>query len=237
MIPKILHLTAKTKQLNSEENILLEKNKRVLNGWKINIFDDFDNEEIIKKHFPEYLDKYRSIMKGVAKADIARCTYMYVYGGVYADTDYLFIKNIPNELLNKTCVIPAEHWKDLHTPYLGNCVFMSEKGIGFWKDYIEHVFKNIELETLHENRIINVTGPGGITEFYLNNQDKYQYICITPKNQFHPLQCWHGLRIKTDKSTVGIHFCFGSWRTKNILKKYYYILIQRMQALGLILFK
>lgn len=237
MIPKILHLTSKTKQLNGEENILLRKNRKVLKGWQINLFDDTDNEAIVRKYFPEYWNKYNSIKKGVAKADIARCMYMYVYGGMYADTDYLFLKDIPSELLQKKCIIPAECWKTPQTPYLGNCIFMSEKEVGFWKDYIDHVFKSIELDTLHENRIIDVTGPGGITEFYLSNKDKYPYIHVTPKNQFHPLQCWHGLRIQTDKSTIGIHFCFGSWRTKNILKRYYYILVQRMQALGLILFQ
>lgn len=237
MIPKILHLTAKTKQLNYEENIILKRNRKILKGWEINLFDDFDNEDIVKRYFPEYLAKYNSIKKGVAKADIARCMYMYVYGGVYADTDYLFIKEIPDEIMEKRCVIPAEYWKENGTPYLGNCVFMSEKGVEFWKDYIDHVFTSIELDSLHENRIIDVTGPGGITDFYIKNHGKYQYIHVTPKNQFHPLQCCHGLRIKTNKTTVGIHFCFGSWRTKNLLKRYYYIAVQKMQALGIILTK
>ena len=50
--------------------------------------DDNDNEQLVMKYFPQYLEKYRVIPKGVAKADISRLIYMYVYGGFYFDTDH-----------------------------------------------------------------------------------------------------------------------------------------------------
>lgn len=233
MIPKIIHLTAKTKQLSWEEKMLWQKNEKVLTGWQFRLYDDADNLEIVKQYFPEYLEKYNSISKGVAKADIVRCMYMYVFGGLYADTDYCFMKPITMELMNARCVIPAEKWTDDTQPYLGNCIFFSEKKYSFWKAYVDHVFNNLELSDLQESRIIEVTGPGGITDFYLAHREEYPEIVVTRKNVFHPQLTAHHMRVLADGTTLGIHFCFGSWRSKNPMLKWIFTLRQKMQAMGL----
>lgn len=78
MIPKIIHQTAKEKRLTWEENQLVNHLKKVLKGWEYHLWDDKENEQIVKEHFPQFLDKYKCIKRGVAKADIARYMYMYV---------------------------------------------------------------------------------------------------------------------------------------------------------------
>mgnify|MGYP005910071493 CR=1 FL=1 len=235
MIPKIIHLTAKTKRLSAEEKILWKKNQKVLNDWQFKLYDDADNLAIVKQYFPEHLDKYNSISKGVAKADIVRCMYMYVFGGLYVDTDYRFLASIPVELMKAQCVIPAEQWLDETHPYLGNCIFLSEAKYPFWEAYVNHVFDSLELSNLKENRIIEVTGPGGITDFYMAHRSEFPELVITQKNVFHPLLKAHHLWVKTDMTTVGVHFCFGSWRSKKTLLKYIFRLRQLMQACGLFL--
>lgn len=236
MIPKILHLTAKQITFSENEELICKHNSQILHNWDIIRHDDQENLKIVEKFFPEYKSKYQQIQKGVVKADIARCMYMYAYGGIYADTDYLFIKPLNEKILSHKCIIPAEEIKN-GLPYLGNCIFISEKGYAFWKDYIDYIFTNIDPLNIEEKDIINLTGPGGITKFYLPNKEKYPDIYVPQKNMFHPLISLYGLRVITDSTTIGIHFCFGSWRSNNRFKYYLFNLIQKLQAHRLILTK
>ena len=238
MIPKIFHLTTKDGKLNSDEAIILSKNKKIFKDWDFRIYSDVDNFKIIEQHFPEFVDKYNSIKKGVMKADIIRCLYLYLYGGIYIDTDYQFFKMIPNNWLNEKCVIPTEFFDSNNTPFLGNCIFFSEKGYPFWYDYIKDLFDKMNLENISEEEIIGCTGPGGITKFYLNNKEKYTELKYTPKNVFHPLIVNHQLGVRKTKETIGAHYCFGSWRGKSHtpIRKWIYNFIQHLQARGLNVF-
>lgn len=238
MIPKIIHLTTKSGTLNNDEKIILAKNKKIFKGWEFHIYGDKENKKIMENNFPEFLHKYNSIKKGVMKADIIRCLYLYLYGGIYIDTDYQFFKMIPEKWLNEKCVIPTEHFKTDNTPFLGNCIFFSEKGYNFWYDYIKDLFDRIDLTNVKGGDIIGCTGPGGITNFYLKNRAKYPELKYTPKNVFHPLIVNHQLGIKKTQETIGAHYCFGSWRGKShsALKKWIYSFIQHLQARGLNIF-
>lgn len=235
MIPKIIHLTTKDGTLNGDETIILKKNKKIFTGWEFRIYGDVENLKIMEEYFPEFLDKYNSIKKGVMKADVIRCLYLYLYGGIYIDTDYQFFKMIPAQWLNARCVIPTEFFKVNYTPFLGNCVFFSEKGYPFWYDYIKDLFNKMDVANTSEEEIIGCTGPGGITRFYLANKENYPELKYTPKNVFHPLIVNHQLGVKKTEETVGAHYCFGSWRGKSHspLRKWIYMVIQHLQARGL----
>lgn len=235
MIPPIIHLTTKDGKLNSDETIILNKNKKIFCDWEFRIYGDDENLKIIETHFPEFLEKYNSIKKGVMKADVIRCLYLYLYGGIYIDTDYQFFKMIPDKWLNAKCVIPTEHFEKDNTPFLGNCIFFSEKGYPFWYEYIKDLFDKMDVVNTKEDEIIGCTGPGGITKFHLANKDKYPDLQYTPKNVFHPWIVNHQLGVRKTKETVGAHYCFGSWRGKSHspLRKWIYTTIQHLQARGL----
>lgn len=235
MIPRIVHLTTKTGELTKDEKLILKKNKKIFSDWEFKIYSDEDNHRIIEEFFPEFLDKYNNISRGVMKADVVRCLYLYLYGGLYIDTDYQFFKHIPDEWLNKECVIPAEHYESDGTPFLGNCIFFSQKGYGFWYDFIKHLFENYDLSSTKEHEIISCTGPGGVTKFFLENKDKYPSLTYTPKAVFHPSIINHRLGIKKGQETVGAHYCFGGWRGKTHSKfaRHIYLFIQHLQARGL----
>ena len=235
MIPKIIHLTTKNGKLNGDENIILRKNKQIFYDWDFRIYGDDENLKIMQNNFPEFLEKYDSIKKGVMKADVIRCLYLYLYGGIYIDTDYQFFKKIPDKWLNERCVIPTEHLEADNTPFLGNCIFFSEKGYPFWYASIKDLFDKIDVVNTCEDEIIGCTGPGGITRFYLEHRSEYPDLKYTPKNLFHPLIVNHQLGVKKTSETIGAHYCFGSWRGKSHspFRKWIYTYIQHLQAKGL----
>lgn len=234
MIPKIIHLTTKDGKLSGDETIILNKNRKIFHDWEFRIYGDEDNRRIMEQHFPEFLKKYDCIKRGVMKADIIRCLYLYLYGGVYIDTDYQFFKMLPSEWLTARCVIPTEHFEPDGTPFLGNCIFFSEQGYSFWYDYVKNLFDKTDMANTEEDEIISCTGPGGITRFYLANRATYPELKYTPKNVFHPLIVHHQLGVRKTEETVGAHYCFGSWRGKSHsrCKKWIYQMIQHLQARG-----
>lgn len=94
------------------------------------MWTDADNEELVRKSFPQYLKLYLEIQRGVIKADIARYMYMAVYGGFYFDTDYKMLRRIDDSLLHYTCILPISRM-DNATFCLGNAVFWIGAGIPF----------------------------------------------------------------------------------------------------------
>ena len=231
MIPKVIHQTASTSDISWEERLLVKKMKALCGGWTYMFHDDVDNERLIKRYFPQYLDLFNSIPKGVAKADIARLVYMYAYGGFYFDTDYRLFKKIPNWMLQKEQLLMES--RNSETEYkLGNAILASSPGGSFYKGFIEHLFSKPELLSLQENRVELVTGPEALTEYYLANKKIYcDAVTIVPRIYFNPPILHHGLTIKKTKETVGVHYCWGSWRSGNYLKRVYVFLKRKIQAI------
>ena len=132
--------------------------------------------------------------------------------------------------LNKRCILPIS--RDNESPFgLGNAIFGSEQGYSFWKDFIDNIFTNTELSSIKESRIIPVTGPEGLSDFYWKNKDKYKDIYLAPRNVFHPQLKFHFFIAATTKETIGIHLCWGSWRTVDPLRRIHRILCRKITAL------
>lgn len=229
MIPKIIHQTAKTREISWEEKRLIKRAKRRMADYEFRLYDDNDNYHLIKQYFPQYLEKYERISKGVAKADVARLVYMYVYGGWYCDTDYLWLTP-PDKYLAKLqlngykCILPISRDDEKPFKRLGNAVFGSEAGHPFWKSFIDYIFQSDELNSLREDRIEKVTGPEGLTDFYKKHISEFSDVYFPEKKYFHPRL--KGAYAMIENGTVGIHFCWASWRSgtfkdrlKNLIRR------------------
>ena len=60
--------------------------------WDYVLLTDEDNEELIRKHFPMFLETFVNLPHDIQRADAVRYAIMYVYGGVYIDLDYVALK-------------------------------------------------------------------------------------------------------------------------------------------------
>lgn len=232
MIPKKYHLTTKDGSLNKNEKVIVEKNIKLLgSGWNVRIYSDKDNDEILKQYYPEFIQRFNTIKKGVVKADIMRCLYMHQFGGIYSDTDYQFLRPLPDSILNNQCIIPAECVRPENYK-LCNCLFMSEAGNAFWYDFVDEVLNTISIDNIAEKDIIPTSGPVGITKFYLANKNKYRKITIPDPIMFFPLKHRWELLKKANPNTYGVHYCLASWRNVPIFKRILMTFIQNMQVKG-----
>lgn len=139
-------------------------------------------------------------------------------GGYYCDTDYKWLASPDKFSLNECiCILPISRGQKDNIECLGNAVFGSEPKIEFWKDFIDYLFQDSEISQLQENRIEKVTGPEGLTKFFLANRTKYPYITLPQSNMFHPRL--KGVSALTDSSSIGIHHCWSSWRSGSFKDK------------------
>lgn len=214
MIPKIIHQTAPTQDLTVEEHRLIGRNKALMSGWEFHLHDDQDNQRIMQQAFPEFAEAFRSIKRGVVRSDIARCVFLYHFGGWYMDTDYKIIKPFDEALLSHTVILPVSGTEqDQHL--VCNSIMASERGSPFWRAFITHVFSGGTLTDLVEKSVEGTTGPLGLSKFYLANRDQFPGIYLPPKPMFHPRVTLRGFSYERFPESYGIHWCWGSWRSKS----------------------
>lgn len=122
-IPKLIWQTAKSEpHPNSHELIKSFINLNPDYEWSF--MDDSRCEQFIKDNFnQQFYDMYKSLPHGVMKADVWRVAVVYVYGGVYVDTDCECIKPINTWLKHDDSLIVGE---EMDNGDLFNCMFASE---------------------------------------------------------------------------------------------------------------
>jgi mannosyltransferase OCH1-like enzyme len=142
--------------------------------------------------------------------------FLYVYGGFYFDTDYKLLRSIDDDMLSHSCILPLS--RDTDSLFrIGNAAIGAQPGHPICKDYVDHVFSNPQLSDLAEANIEKTTGPEGFTSFYLGHRNYYKDIFMPQKEVFHPYITRMGFSYKRKSETMGVHLCWGSWRTKSLL--------------------
>jgi len=232
MIPKIVHQTARTKLLSPEEDRLRRRFNRLMPGWDMRLWDDTDNQELMERHFPQFSERFKNIRLGVVKADIARCLYMYAFGGFYIDTDYKLLRPISEELLLHECILPASRDADPSSPgfRIGNAVLASEPGHKFWEYFVTDIFAHANLETIPEGLVEKVTGPEGLTESFLRHRECHSCVHIPEKRFFHPKITWQGFSYDRGCRAYGAHLCWGSWRSKGLVPNVKTLLARKLSS-------
>lgn len=237
-VPLILHNTAPTKELSWEERILLKRNKKLLHNWDYMLWTYPDLDALMKGEFQDLYPKYSKISRGITKADIGRYAALYKYGGVYTDTDYKFLK-YPSDLLTAPCTLPVEQGvapRSASEPRdpafrLGNALLASVPRHRFWRDFMASILDNNTLDELHQRDPIETTGPIAMTDFLMNNVDKYRDVYLPVNTLYLPDLTWSRVGIAKSKESVGIHMCWGSWRSRNALHHYRTVVRRKFSCL------
>jgi mannosyltransferase OCH1-like enzyme len=218
MIPKIIHQTAPTKNLSWEERRMTSRMTSILKGWEYVFWDDSDNDRLVAQYFPQFIERYRQIKRGVVRADLARCMYLYVHGGFYFDTDYKILAPIGDDILAKNCVLPISRGStnEMSSVRLGNAVMGSAPRHPFWHDFLDDLFSSGSLGNLTEDRIEKTTGPEGLTRFFFQNHHNYADVFLPAREIFHPQLTAANFSYEMSDKTIDAHLCWGSWRTKQI---------------------
>ncbi len=223
VIPKIIHRTSNTRTW--EELHVIERAKKMMPDFQHLFWDDAENLAFVRRIFPQYIDIYNGFERGVTRADIARCLYLYDKGGIYCDTDYIIYKPFDNRFLSNRCVIGIE---DADAPRVGggyrvgNAFLASEQGFPLWRDFVENIFlKTIEKKSLKnqsETDVVYAGGPHALSLFLKGHKEHEEQVTFLPPSVIYPALRWRNLSSVRDKETIGVHLCWGRWRSISLWK-------------------
>ena len=217
MIPKMLHQTAR--KMSWEERRLAQHARSLMPDWSYRLWDDDDNARIALQVIPEYIDDYNNLPSGVARADIARCLYMYVHGGVYFDTDYRFFHALSAEFVSNRCILGLESQMFIDDDTagvgegykVGNAFLASEPGLEIWRLFLVDVFERFRAG---EREILYLAGPHALSIFLKSHAELQAVVTILPEHVIYPNLRLGNLTATRRHDTIGVHLCWGSWRNK-----------------------
>jgi len=121
-IPKIVHHTYKNESLPWRFGLFRATWPFIMNysntwntsvGWSEYFWSDDDNRNLIKDHYPWFLETYDSYDEVISRVDAARVFYLHKYGGVYSDLDIELLRD-PSPLLSGDTELVFFYQKDPH---------------------------------------------------------------------------------------------------------------------------
>ncbi|MDB5326720.1 MAG: Mannosyltransferase [Phycisphaerales bacterium] len=214
MIPKLIHQTAKTADIDDRSKKYQALVRKMHPDWTYKLWTDADNDAFVRAEFPDFYPTFAGLPKGIMRADVIRYLLMDKLGGLYLDLDYEVLR--PFDRLNFGCVVPLEssgEWGE-GNDVLGNAYFAAAPGHPFFRRVLD-VIQNRPQLTADAN-VLTTTGPAFITSVYRSMSPAEQaQVSTPPRSEFNPKSPRNEREYQTilaDKSVYGIHHCHGSWR-------------------------
>jgi len=136
VIPKIIHQTWKSKELPENFSYWSKSFTEINPGYDHRIYDDNDNLEIVKEHFPHLVEFYKSLPKEIYRCDFVRAVYMYVFGGIYADMDFHCLRSL-DEICKHGLVLGRMGTDNSFPHSIPNAFMASKPQEIFWLGYIQ----------------------------------------------------------------------------------------------------
>ena len=162
-IPKIIHQTA-PKDKTKWKKEWFECQKSWLKyfpspEYQYIMWTDEDLDNLIKNDFSWFYPFYSSYSHNIRKIDIARYFILYKYGGIYADMDYMCMKNFYNLLPQNKISISESPYKN--NEHIQNALMISNKLNNFWMYVIEEAKYRI-----NDPNTLSSTGPKLLSDIY-----------------------------------------------------------------------
>lgn len=190
-----------------------EQNKQYNNIYDINLLKDIPNVEFIEIDLNKILN-YDGVLSSVWKSDIIRLLKLYEHGGMYIDFDILFIKKVPESLLQIDKLM-----FNTYNDVINNAVIISNKDNFILKILIDEILKIINNNNV-QNEYMQF-GPTLITRIIKNNKTLESYLYYIPNDMTCPY-LWNEMDKlflknidQTTENTFGIHWYNGANVSRN----------------------
>ena len=196
-IPKTIHQTYPTKNVNKDIQNNINTLKRLNPGYEYRLYDDNDIIKFIKNNYDDYiLETYNKINPeyGPARTDYFRYLLLYKEGGIYLDIKSSCEKPFNSIIKNDDEYILTHwgnhggdfnhrvtYWKEVLNNEYGeycNWNIIIKKQHPLMKKIIDQITFNINNYTIDKNGVgkegvLFLTGPVAFSRIILENKDKY----------------------------------------------------------------
>jgi len=170
VIPLNIYLTWGTKDLPPKMQENVDRMIKVNPEFNIELFDDNDCREFIKKNFPEdILIAYDTLKPGAYKADLWRLCILYIKGGIYADIKLNCINNFKFIALTEKEHLVLDRpgfWKDEKASGFYNALIVAKPKNKLLLRCINKISENVKNKYYGFNNLYP-SGPGLLGEQYI----------------------------------------------------------------------
>ncbi|MFV0420384.1 MAG: glycosyltransferase family 32 protein [Dysgonomonas sp.] len=221
MIPKNIHLIflGKDKPLNELFAQCIKRINDFHPLWNIRLYNEDDALAILNQYLPDFISAYTSLKYDIQRADFLRFALVYIYGGFYLDLDMYCNKSLDDLLDNrivlgeeKTISVEEQNCLNLeHRLRIANYMFGGIQGHEFWLSAMMVLASRAEAPIHSQQDIVDITGPGLLTDYYHENKDLYPEILLLRNTTRRCIQPYHNA-ISCHFGEYAAHFHQGSWR-------------------------
>lgn len=138
-IPKVVHLTWKTKTIPEKWKKCVASWRRTNPDWEIKLWTDEDNRNYISRNHPYFLSIFDGYPYPIQRADAIRYFLLRDIGGIYADMDIEILGSMDTyfeHALGDVFLVQSGN-----VPVFTNCFMASKPGAKFWDEVIERLKK------------------------------------------------------------------------------------------------
>ena len=193
----LLHQTSKTSEIgelgNKNKNLFIKHNNENNNENTYKLWTDEDLKKLLYEHKEfEKFRKYWDKLEGIQRSDIGRYMFLYIHGGLYADTDVTFNKSIKEYKSDKNLlfafsnaiIIPNNHKS---TNYV---IYSKIKKHPFFLDLFKEIDKRIRDNNspILVKKVPYATGADVITDV-LNTSKNTNDVGTFPKEYIEDIMC------------------------------------------------
>ena len=137
----------------------------------------YDDElhKFIESDFPWFLDIFNSYDINIKRIDMVRPFFLYKYGGIYLDMDYVIYKNFYNNLPGNKVSTPQSPYVH-NNEYIQNAFLCSPPKHNFWLLIIDECYKH------KDEHVFNASGPQLYTQTYYKYPELVNILSIAEYN-------------------------------------------------------
>ena len=188
-------------------------------SWNVVRWNEDTGILFLRQSLPEYIGAYLSFPHNIQKADFLRLALVYALGGFYLDLDMLPLRPLDN-LTDCSLVLAEEktigetEQRTLNLKYrtrIANYMFGGAKGHPFLRHVMNVMAQRAPLTITSQQEILDITGPGLLTDTYWDNVSLYPDITLLrSEGKYHEFP--NGHRESCLFGNYAVHLHTGTWR-------------------------
>lgn len=186
--------------------------------WHYMCWDVKQARDLVKYRFPQHLTLYDSYQHNIQRCDAVRYFFLYRYGGLYADMDYMcnrpwdeviqhypgdfYLVETPNKLSNEQ--------------HVSNSLMFSKREHTFWLRFFIELEKNANVPVYYGKHmtIMCTTGPIILNRVFNRNKLRDR-LDVYPSKLFHPYGLDTEIATLNRQDVYAIHLGHGSWESSD----------------------
>lgn len=187
-IPKLIMQTWKNEIIPENWRKGQKSVQTVFKDWHYILMTDSENQRFVDTHWPEYSEPFRKLRYPIQRADAIRYMFLYTFGGMYMDLDFLVLKNFEH-LLESACDLVLLHSGNVHWCLTNSLIICKPKQEVFLS-MLKHCFEN-HLPWYYFGKHIQVMFSTGPMAFHKVITDSNTMYSVLPRSLFMPFGIAH----------------------------------------------